>query len=384
VDGLRVLHVIDSLGAGGAERSLAEMLPHFDEAGVSSTVVCLKHQQPGIEDDVRTAGHDVRILESRRYVTRALELRRVLGTVAPDLIHTTLYAATIVGRLAALAKPPVVLTSLVNTPYEAVRGGDPRWGNVAGRAVQLVDGFTARHLGDHFHAITPAVKAAAVRDLRLPAQRITVVERGRDTARLGEPSPARRHAARVALGFSDADEVVVSVGRQEFQKGHEHLLAAVPELLARRPGAIVLIAGKSGQSTQRLRAMAADHGDRVRLLGHRDDVPEILAAADVFAFPSLFEGLGGSVLEALALGVPVVASDLDALDGVIDHGVTGVRVPPADPAALAVAIGSLLEDRPRAVALGEAGRRRFLDRFTLEHSVEGMLRLYRDLAGSQR
>jgi glycosyltransferase involved in cell wall biosynthesis len=119
----------------------------------------------------------------------------------------------------------------------------------------------------------------------------------------------------------------------------------------------------------------------VRFLGHRRDVPEILAAADVFAFPSLWEGLGCSVLEAMALGLPIVASDLEPIREVVEDGRCAVLVPPRTPGALASAISSLLDDRPRAEDLGREGREIFRRRFTLERSTQRMVELCRRVAG---
>lgn len=377
-----MLCVIDGLGYGGAERSLAELLPGLVADGIEPTVACLFHREGGVEDEVLGRGHDVRFLPRGR-IARIRALRRLVREVSPDLIQTTLIASTMVGRLAGVGTRIPVMTSLVNQPYSPERRADPHVNALALRAVRAADGWTARHLTTHFHAITHAVKRAAVRDLRIPEDRITVIERGRDPERLGEPSPERRAGAREMLGLAPDAEVILAVGRQEFQKGHRFLFEAMTTIAASRPRAVLLLAGRGGAEADHLQRMA-EHPplDRiVRFLGHRQDLPEILAAADVFAFPSLWEGLGCAVLEAMALGLPIVASDLEPVREVVEDGRCAVLVPASTPAALASAISSVLDDPVRAQTLAHTGREIFLRRFTLERSTERMVELCHRVAG---
>ena len=374
---MRVLYLINGLGTGGAERSLAEFLPFATERGVHVQVVCRTPRWEGVQDIVERHG-DVRFLASRTMAGALAELRRMVTDERPDLIHTTLFEADVLGRLAALGSRTPVLTSLVNTSYEPARLDDPNVRPLRLRAVRSVDGLTARHLVTHFHAITHAVKSSAVTHLGIDPARVTVIERGRDPERLGVPSRRRRAEARRMLDLPTDADVIVAVGRQEYQKGQWVLLEALPAILARRPRATTLIAGRKGHATDRLEAIVRRDGlaDRVRFLGHRSDVPEILAAADVFVLPSLYEGLGGAVLEAMALGLPIVASRLPAVAEVTEEGENALLCRPGDPTALAAAVTSLLDDRSTADRFGLRSRALFLERFTLTNSAEQMLRLY--------
>jgi glycosyltransferase involved in cell wall biosynthesis len=379
-DRLRVLAVIDGLGTGGAERSLAEMLPGLAEAGIDPVVACF-YDRRGVGDGLAAAGVDIRRGPQRGTLRRARWLRRVVRDERPDLVHATLLQSNLAARLAAARTGVPVLSSLVNTPYEPVRRRDPNLRPGVLPVIRAVDGWTARHLTAHFHAITGAVRDAAVRDLGVPAERITVIERGRDAERLGRWSPERRRQARALLGLTEHQPVVVAVGRQEYQKGHDVLLAALPPLLAAHPDLVVMIGGRAGHATGDLirQQEALGLGDHIRFLGFRDDLPEVLAAADVFAFPSRFEGLGGSVIEAMALGLPVVASDLPALREVVEVGANALLSPVDDAEALARAIGDLLADADRRHALGRRSRQRFEERFTLDRSTAKMADLYRHI-----
>jgi glycosyltransferase involved in cell wall biosynthesis len=377
---VKVLFVHNGLGTGGAERSLAELLPGLAEAGITPIVACLYRRNEGMERAVLERGFDVRFLRARRTLSRALEIRKLIRRERPDVVHTTIFEANVSGRLAAAGTGAVVVSSLVNTPWGAGRALDPNVRRPKVVAAQRIDAFTARHLTDHFHAITHAVRDWAVETLGLRPERITVIERGRDPERLGEPGAGRRAKARGSLGLTPDDEVILAVGRQEYQKGHRYLLEAMPGLLERRPNVVLLVAGRKGNASAELeRLLAGLDPARVRLLGHRDDVPDLLAAADVFAFPSLYEGLGGSLLEAMALALPIVASDVPAIREVLDGGACGLLVPTASPAELGVAIERLLGDDGLRAGLAERGRARFLERYTLMRSTARMVELYRGL-----
>ena len=121
-------------------------------------------------------------------------------------------------------------------------------------------------------------------------------------------------------------------------------------------------------------------GERIRFLGHRDDVPEILAAADVFAFPSVYEELGGAVIEAMALGLPIVASDIPALREVVEDGRNGLLVKPESSTALAAGLARILDDRALASTFGERSLEIFRQRFTIERSARRMIDLYSRVA----
>ena len=375
---LRVLHVISSLATGGAERSLVELVPALTRYEVEASITCLYHREPSFRVEAERAGIQVRVLEASSMPSRVRELRGLLKRARPDVLHTTLFEADIAGRLAAIGTGIPVITSLVNTSYDETRRRDPAINVRKLRVVQGIDGWTARHLTDGFHAITESVKSSCVASLRLDPSRVMVVERGRDPRRLGIASPERRLQVRQALGLTGNDEVVLNIGRQEYQKGHDDLLRATAHLAQNRPDLVLLLAGREGHASSDLRALVSTLGiaDHVRFLGFREDVGDLLAASDVFAFPSLYEGLGGAVLEAMALSVPIVATRIGPLEEVLDEGQNALLVGVHDPIGLAEAIAVFLSDPERRRAFGERGRKSFEDRFTLDRSAARMAELY--------
>jgi glycosyltransferase involved in cell wall biosynthesis len=374
---MRILYVIDSLVPSGAERSLAEMIPGLGEEGVHPTVAYL-HDRPGLQAQVEEAGAALASVAGpggrRRWVAR---LRTLIQKERPHIVHTTLAEADLAGRIAGRMERSTVVSSLVNDQFGPahIRGsGIPRWKLGAARAA---DAFTARWV-TRFHAITDHVARAMAERLRVPRDRIDVIPRGRDPDRLGRRSAERGREARARLGLGD-EPLVLAVARHERQKGIDVLLDAFPSVRRRVPGALLAVAGREGNETEALRRRAAGLGiaGSVRLLGQRADVPDLLTAADAFAFPSRWEGLGSVLLEAMALEAPIVATDLPALREVVADGETALLVPPAHVSALADRLVDTLADPSASATRAAAARSRFLDRYTIDRVVAEMIGFYR-------
>jgi glycosyltransferase involved in cell wall biosynthesis len=164
-------------------------------------------------------------------------------------------------------------------------------------------------------------------------------------------------------------------------KDHATLVEAMA-LLRPRLGAARLVVLGEGELRGALEALVHERGlaDRVVFAGFRRDLDVLLPAFSVFCLSSRLEGLGTSLLDAMAFGLPVVATAAGGIPEAVEDGVTGRLAPPRDPRALADALADVLSDEPRRRALGAAGRRRFLERFTVDHMVDGTLRVLAELA----
>jgi L-malate glycosyltransferase len=234
---------------------------------------------------------------------------------------------------------------------------------------------------DRIVCVSDMIRQVLLRD-GLPPELVGVVHSGVDVARLAG-APDRRADYRREFGLPAGAPLVATVGHCADHKGQRFLVAAAPAVLARFPEARILIVGE-GELLPDLREQAAALGVQGRVLfpGFRTDVPALLRALDLFVFPSHLEGLGTSVLDALAVGLPVVSTTAGGIPEMITDGVHGRLVPPRDPQALAAAMIELLEQPERARALGEAGRQRVLAEFTADRMVEKTLAEYERLAGA--
>ena len=307
---MRVLHVIDSLEPAGAEQSLLAMAPYLLGLGVQLEIAHFGTRE-GLGPRFAQFGITVTPLCSEGFAGRVRRVRDLARVSQPSLVHTTLFQADQAGRLGARWAGAPVVSSLVNLAYgpdQRAATGLPRWKL---RGAQVVDLATAR-LVRRFHAISLTVATVMGRRLGIPRSLIDVVPRGRDPEALGRRSPERRRTTRNALGIETCTPMIVTAARHEAQKGLETAIAAMEVVRRSSPDAVLLIAGREGSATERLRLEIAAAGleETVRLLGPRSDVPDLMAAADVFLFPSRWEGFGGVLIEAMALEVPIVCSDL--------------------------------------------------------------------------
>jgi glycosyltransferase involved in cell wall biosynthesis len=374
---VRILYVIDSLVPSGAERSLAALAPEYRRLGVALDVAYLQ-DRPGLHAELEAAGATLFCIAGPGgRIGWVRRLRRLIVDRRPDLVHTTLAEADLAGRVAArLAATPVV-SSLVNVQHGPQQLDDPRVPRWKLQAAKLADQVTARGVV-RFHAITRFLADVMARTLRIRRDRIDVVPRGRPAGELGSRSDERRRRARESLRLEEDTTLLVSVARQDRQKGLDILLRALPAAREGMPDLLLALAGREGNMTEDLRALVEELrlGEAVRFLGLREDVPELLCAADVFVLPSRWEGLGSVLLEAMALEVPIVASDIPPVREVVDEG-TALLVPVERPAELGSAILEASRDRPATLRRAALARRRFLEEFTIEPVAEAMLAFYR-------
>jgi glycosyltransferase involved in cell wall biosynthesis len=211
-------------------------------------------------------------------------------------------------------------------------------------------------------------------------QRLGVAEGAIDVIPNGIPArPGDREATRRKLGVDGDEVLLLAVGNLSTRKGHALLLSALAELPRQLPETAwrCVIAGR-GEERERLerQLMALGLGERVTLLGHRDDIPDLQAAADVYVMPSYWEGMPLAILEAMSAGHAVVASAVGGIPEVIRDGETGVLVPPGSPLALAQALRRVIAEGDTRDRLGAAARQRFDAEYRIEVMADRYERLY--------
>ncbi len=371
-DRIRVVEVLATGTSGGAQEHVVGLVSRMDQARFDVSVVSLS---PGsAARKLERAGFDVLVIDEHDDAIATGALAAHLVDVRPDIIHNHMYRAELVGTRAAIALGEVGHRRpyIVSTVHSSrVRSEEDR---------EMLRVLTPAM--DQLIAVSKMIEDKLVAEGRTTAP-ITRIYNGVDLSRY------ERVEACCTLpdeyGMEPGSQIVGVVARLEPEKGHPTLLEAWPQVLRAVPDAYLLIVGE-GSRREALEAQTRDLriAHRVVFTGRRDDVPSVTAAFDVAVLPSYREAQGLSVLEALALSRPVVASNVGGIPEMITDGVNGVLVPPHDPDALAAAIIRLLRDHPFADTLGRAGHDMVHDRFCIDLMVESVQAIYEEGARSVR
>jgi glycosyltransferase involved in cell wall biosynthesis len=388
---MRVVHLIEALGPGGAERLLYTNLKHFNPERVKSTVITVFPHATHWREPIEALGVPVVCLECRgpRDIPRGIRtLRTWLRENPTDVIHTHLWTANIIGRVAARFSRTPVISSIHNPDHEPEAWADGADVNLMKRrVVRELDRWTAHTACDRMIAVSEYVKRSANRHLGVSLDAIEVVYNPFDVDLVNTPPTADRAELLRTLGLAPDSLILLSVARVSPQKGLIYALRALPEILKQYPAVQLVSVGATTDPAWHKQlereATALGVADRFHLLGARRDVIDFLRACDVFIFPSLYEGLGIALIEAMAAGCACVASAAGPIPEVVTDGEDGVLVPPGEPEAIAAAVCRLLADESLRVRLGTAATESVLRRFRPEQSAATLTRIYQELVESK-
>jgi glycosyltransferase involved in cell wall biosynthesis len=361
---VRVIHTESSTGWGGQEnRTLQEAL-QMRERGVDILLVC----QPGsgLGQRGREHGFDVAEVPMKRSLspTAVFALAAEMRRFRPDIVNTHSGRDTLLAGFAARLGFPRT-------------GRRPRVVRTRHLILPITSRISYSWLPDRVVTVSHAVRENLIGS-GVPAGMITTITTGVDCTRF---DPARTAPVlRQELGIGDGTLLVGMVAILRFKKGHLDLLDAAVEVAKALPDVRFVLAG-NGPQRENLERAIAERGlqQRVHLLGLRRDIPDVLRSLDLFVLPTHQEAFGTSFLEAQAMGVPVIGTDVGGVGEAVNQGVSGLLVPPHDPQALAAAILALGRDPQRRSAMSAAGRPWVLAEHSTGKMAERMLALYREL-----
>ncbi|MBO9367003.1 MAG: glycosyltransferase [Roseiflexus sp.] len=369
---MRVVHIIDHLGAGGAQRLVADLAPRQKQRGHIVTVVCLRHPtQTGRV--LETAGVRVHYLRLGRTDPRqAIDLRALLHAESPDIVHTHLTLSCLLGRIAAvMAGVEAVVVHDHEADAEIFITPAP---------LLALKRLLEPHLpprGVRYIVISHSALSYACEVRRLPESNLILVPNGVDIAYL-ERGRVSSKAARAQFGLPVDAPLIGYAGRMAPEKGIDLLLEALSQL----SGVHAAIAGQ-GPLANEMQAYARKLGvaERTHFLGHLDDIRPLLWACDVYVQPSRREAFGLAAAEASALGLPVVASRIGGLRDVVLDKVTGRLFQPGNVNELASILAFLVENVEYARILGFAGRSHIFQYFTIDAVLDRIDEIYWGILG---
>jgi glycosyltransferase involved in cell wall biosynthesis len=368
--GRRILKVCTSRSWGGMEMSMTVTADRLRARGHEIVPVCYPNSP--IHERLKKLDFEPLLFDlwGKFHPFKAFRLSRIINSGELDLVHTD-YSRDLFTLVPALkmAKPtPLVLHKHVGTKNPKNLPVHPiLYGRV-----------------DCAIAISEVIVRNLVETHPLRPDQVRMIHHGIDIDRF-TPNPVRRHAVRAELGLGEDGLLVGIVGRLQRHKGHLEFLEVARRLLPRHPEVRFVVVGEATRGEDEEaneildRFQAAGLGDRMILTGYRDDVPDLLGAMDVFLFPTHAEAFGLVIVEAMAMGVPVVSSNCDGVPDIVEEGRTGYLVDPTNVEALTAAVELLLADPTRRQDFGAAGRRRALEAFSLDGMCEKMEELYEEL-----
>ncbi|NPV69673.1 MAG: glycosyltransferase [Firmicutes bacterium] len=380
---MRVLHVSSDYTLGGASRYLLTLFKQPAFSSIDATVAC--PEGGPLWDELRGLGVKVDGFPQRdRSLDPALTFR-LLGLIRKnrfDIVHTH---ASLSARVASrLARGPNIVVTRHTLLPPAIPPRSPL-GHVRRAVKCAIVGTTQALLADRFIAVSEAVRHALLAE-GIPEDMIETIHNGVDVAELereaGRGGGLSTIAGMAGPAWAPGSPVVGTVGRLSHEKGHEIFVRAAPHVLSAVPSALFVIVGHGGER-ERLEVLARGLGVAGRFVfaGYQDNATSWMSAFDVFVMPSLGEGLGIALLEAMALRKPVVASNTGGIPEVVQDGANGLLVSPGDPLHLAVAVTRLLRDGPLATRIAAAGRESVLERFSAAAMAERTAAVYTRLSG---
>jgi glycosyltransferase involved in cell wall biosynthesis len=370
---IEVLHLVEDLKTGGLERAIATIAEGLDRQRFEASVWCIA-RGGAVAAELKEKGIEVKILGISTYHKpfHLLKLSRLLRKAKPDIVHTHGYFGSVIGRLAAKTAGIPILINHVHSTYWEYR-----------KKHLLMEKFLSL-VTQKIICCSKAVEDFVTGYERINPSKTLVIYNGVDEKRFSKIKNSSLLKAKLGL---DSDELVIGTVSSLFpHKGHKFLFEAAPLILAAFPSTRFLIVG-DGVLRRELenRAEELNLSSRVIFAGTRKDVPDLLSLMDIFVLPSsIREGLGISIIEAMAAEKPVVATDIGGIPEVVKDGQTGLLVPPRNPAALARAIIELLNDPGKAKAMGKQGRARFEEKFTIGKMLSEVENLYESLISQRK
>ncbi len=366
---IKVLQLVEGFNFGGAETKLLELVKHMDKDRFETTVVSL-----GLGNEIEDKFHnelDCRVMTFQRQKQVDFKLlarvRDFIRNEKIDVVMTTLFYADVLGAMAGKSGGAKGVFS-----WETI--SSPKW-------------LVPHRLWSYRYAIRRADKVISVSKAtaqwlvdkrKVNPGKVMIIPYG---VNLDKFNPSVKSVTRQSIGLSENDIIIGQVSRLNEQKGHTYLIDAAPAIIAKQPHVKFVLVGDGplrADLEQQIKANGVE--DHFKLLGFRQDVHEILPLFDVFTLPSLYEGLPNVVLEAMACGLPVVATPVDGTKEAVIDSETGILVPVGDVKELAENLLKVISNNDLKSKLGTAGRKRVEDEFSLDGQVKKFETLYETYA----
>jgi len=370
---IHVLHVVWSFGIGGMENGIVNVM-NASPASFSFSVIALSTLGESVKrvhrDDIfftalnKNAGNDLSII---------WKLKKIIQERKPDIVYThgwgTFFEGVMAARLAGTK-------TIIHGEHEDLETRIfTRRRRIA--AYQLFDFFVHKYT-----AVSPVVRDNLHGTANIESSKIHTIINGVDTRKF-KPNPENRKKVRGALGIKEDTFVIVAVGRLVEVKNYAMLIEAAGKVKNRDNIKILLVGDGPLRSELESKITTSDLRSSVEILGQRDDIPQLLAASDLFVSTSTSEGMSNTIMEAMATGLPVIATDVGGTSVLIQHKKNGVLVASNDAAALAEELSNIMKNSDYAKLLGRTSRLECEKNMSLQKMADNYAALFQGCAGSE-
>ncbi len=371
---IKILFVIDNIFFGGGERAFAQIINGLDREKYEIYAACL----PGgiFGEKIKTSAKVLPFnLRNRFNLVRIYQLAKIKKEKNIQIVHSQGARADFFARIAArLARVP----AMVSTIAMPVEGFDV--GIIKKIMYILLDGFSEKFM-DRFIVVSEALRKRLIKKHRIPPEKVVKIYNGVKINSVQHQTKDEKKNLIQELKFPENIALVGTIGRLVWQKGLPFFIQAIKQIIDNRwqtPGEVKFLIVGEGNERESLENMVRKLGieKNVIFTGFRKDVKEILEALDILVLPSIREGQPIILLEAMAMGKPVVATDIEGVNETLVNGITGILVLPQNSFVLAEAIIRLLKDRKKAQEMGQMGRKVVEEKFNLKDKIEQHKRLY--------
>lgn len=365
------------MGVGGAEEVRSVLMNNIDKEKFSVSLCCIG-ERGEIGQELSEKGFYIRALKKGwglHNISSTFALLKLIKQSKPDIVHTCLFYANYHGRIAAkLAKVPIIVSEEQNVD---------KWKKKY--LVFLLIDWLLSKVTDRIIACSQAVKDFVLQNEKIETDKLLFVPNTFDHKKFVNHSSIEKKNIKRALGLSDKDRIIGTVGSFSLQKGHIYLIKAMKEIVRNEPSCKLLMVG-AGPLENELRKKADKLGLNKQIIftGKRRDIFNLFSILEIFVLPSLWEGLPLVSLEAMAMAKPVVASQIPGITEVVIDGENGILVAPKNSNLLAKAILDLLKDSDRSKKMGELGKARILKHYNPQTYVSKIESLYETLSTEKR
>ena len=378
VDKIRILYVIDALEFGGGERGFSQLSTGIDKKRFKTYLAA--HPESKLEEMARLDNISFIPIDMDRKVNfkTIAQLLRIVNQHQIHIVHSMGARADFFARMAVRKLPKISLVCTVAMPVE---GFDI--GFIRKIIYKIADRFSSRYV-TQFIAVSKALKDQLIRKRKIHSDRITVVHNGVELDQYN-PGMDASEKIRLLLGITDDYPIIGAIGRLVHQKGYSHFLQAAKQVYVEKKYVRFVIVGH-GPEEDNLKSMAKSLGIShvCTFAGLRRDIPELLSTFEVFVLSSVLEGLPRIVIEAMAMGRPIVATDIDGVREELEDGITGLLVPPENSDSLAKSIIDLLTDKDKSVQMGINARRVAEERFGVGIMLKNVEEVYEEILQQNR